>query len=86
MLTTRERLKGGGDACIGSARAAGLPVFSMRSGSSASIIKALRSLAGIDPSPLSLRDASAAVRGAFWGERLLPFDQCWRRPALILIL
>ena len=64
VLTTRERLKGGGDALVTGARAAGLPVFSMRSGTSASIIKALRSLAGIDPSPLSLRDASAAVRAA----------------------
>ena len=64
MLTTRERLKGGGDALVTGARASGLPVFSMRSGTSASIIKALRSLAGIDPSPLSLRDASAAVRSA----------------------
>ncbi len=63
MLTTRERLKGAGDALITTARGAGQPIFSMKSGSSASIIKALRSLAGIDPSPLSLRDATLAVRG-----------------------
>lgn len=61
MLTVRDRLKGGGDEVVSIARDAGLPIFSMKSASSPSIIKALRSLAGIDPSPLSLRDASAAV-------------------------
>ena len=44
------------------ARAAGQPIFSMKTSSQASMVKALRSLAGIDPSPLSLRDASAVVR------------------------
>ena len=62
VLTTRDRLKGGDDALIMSARAAGQPIFSMKSASHASLVKALRSLAGIDPSPLSLRDASAVVR------------------------
>ena len=61
MLTTRDRLKGGEDALIMSARAAGQPIFSMKTGSHSSMVKALRSLAGIDPSPLSLRDASAVV-------------------------
>ena len=61
VLTTRDKLKGGEDALILSARAAGQPIFSMKTGSQASMVKALRSLAGIDPSPLSLRDASAVV-------------------------
>ena len=61
VLTTRDKLKGGEDALILSARAAGQPIFSMKTGSHASMVKALRSLAGIDPSPLSLRDASAGV-------------------------
>ena len=62
VLTTRDRLKGGDDALIVAARAAGQPIFSMKTSSQASMVKALRSLAGIDPSPLSLRDASAVVR------------------------
>ena len=61
MLTVRERLRGGGDDLIKEARAAGQAIFSMKSGSPPSVIKAIRALAGIDPSPLSLRDASAAV-------------------------
>ncbi|CAK0785286.1 hypothetical protein CVIRNUC_008492 [Coccomyxa viridis] len=61
VLTTRDRLKGGDDALIMAARAAGQPIFSMKTSSQASMVKALRSLAGIDPSPLSLRDASAVV-------------------------
>ena len=61
VLTTRDKLKGGEDALILSARAAGQPIFSMKTGSHSSMVKALRSLAGIDPSPLSLRDASAVV-------------------------
>ena len=61
VLTTRDRLKGGDDALIVAARAAGQPIFSMKTSSQASMVKALRSLAGIDPSPLSLRDASAVV-------------------------
>lgn len=61
MLTTRDRLKGAEDGLIVAARAAGQPIFSMKSNSHASMVKALRSLAGIDPSPLSLRDASAVV-------------------------
>ncbi len=55
-------MKGGDDELILSARAAGQPIFSMKTASHASLVKALRSLAGIDPSPLSLRDASAVVR------------------------
>lgn len=62
MLTVRERLRGGGDDVILAARAAGRPIFSMKSAAQPSVIKAIRSLAGVDPSPLSLRDASAAVR------------------------
>ena len=61
VLTTREKLKGGEDALIQSARAAGQPIFSMKSSSHGAMVKALRSLVGIDPSPLSLRDASAVV-------------------------
>ncbi len=62
VLTTRDKLKGGEDALILSARAAGQPIFSMKTSSQGSMVKALRSLVGIDPSPLSLRDASAVVR------------------------
>jgi hypothetical protein len=61
VLMTRDRLRGGGDEAVAAAREGGLPIFSMKSTSGPSIIKALRSLAGIDPSPLSLRDSSAAV-------------------------
>ncbi len=62
MLTVRERLRGGGDDLVNDARSAGQAIFSMKSGSPPSIIKAIRALAGIDPSPFSLRDVSAAVR------------------------
>lgn len=61
VLTVRERLHGGGDDLVNDARAAGQAIFSMKSGSPPSIIKAIRALAGIDPSPFSLRDVSAAV-------------------------
>ncbi|EIE21813.1 hypothetical protein COCSUDRAFT_53863 [Coccomyxa subellipsoidea C-169] len=61
VLTVRERLRGGGDDLINEARAAGQAIFSMKSGSPPSVIKAIRALAGIYPSPLSLRDASAAT-------------------------
>ncbi|CAL8471648.1 g11190 [Coccomyxa elongata] len=61
VLTVRERLRGGGDDLVNDARAAGQAIFSMKSGSPPSIIKAIRALAGIDPSPFSLRDVSAAV-------------------------
>ncbi|KAK9845213.1 hypothetical protein WJX81_000262 [Elliptochloris bilobata] len=73
VMALRERLRAPGAEWVrDSARATGVPIFSLRTTSDATLVKALRTLAGVDPSALTLGDPAAAAGADPGGGRRRP--------------